>query len=73
MNYPYPKKAIVKHQDTYRDGGTKTYRVTNFSEIGLKFIYQDYRICSSSKGKFYTNYPGDEDSVEIVDDFIVIE
>jgi len=73
MNYPYPKKAIVKHQNTYKDGGTKTYRVTNFDEIGLKFIYQDFRIRSNSKGKFYTGYPGDEGSVEIVDDFITIE
>ena len=73
MNYPYPKKAIVKHHDTCKDGGTKLYHVTNFDEIGLKFIYQDFRIRSNSKGKFYTNYPGDDDSVEIVDNFIVIE
>ena len=73
MNYPYPKKAIVKHQDTCRDGGTKTYSVTNFDEIGLKFIYQDYRIRSSGKGKFYTDYPGDEGSVEILKEFIIVE
>lgn len=73
MNFPYPKKAIVKHQDTYRDGGTKTYRVVNFDEIGLKFIYQDFRIRSTSKGKFYTGYPSDEGSVEIVGDFITIQ
>lgn len=67
------KKAIVKHQDTYRDGGTKTYRVTNFNEIGLKFIYQDFRLNSNAKGKFYTDYPGDEGSVEILKEFIVVE
>ena len=73
MNYPYPKKAIVKHQDTYRDGGTKTFRVINEEEIGLKYIFQDFRIRSTSKGKFYTGYPGEEDSVEIVHQFIHIQ
>jgi len=73
MNYPYPKKARIKHQDTYRDGGTKTYTVINFDEIGLKFIYQDFRIGSNAKGKFYTDYPGDEGSVEILKEFVIVE
>jgi hypothetical protein len=73
MNYPYPKKAIVKHQDTYRDGGTRTFRVENSEEIGLKFIYQDFRIRSTSKGKFFTNYPSDSGATEIVESFIEIQ
>jgi hypothetical protein len=73
MNYPYPKKSIVKYEDTYKDGGTKTYRVTNFDEIGLKFIYQDFRLNSNAKGKFYTGYPGSEGAVEILKEFIVVE
>lgn len=73
MNYPYPKKSIVKHQDTYRDGGTKTYRVINFDEIGLKFIYQDFRMLSSARGKFYTAHPDDKDAVEILKAFIIVE
>jgi hypothetical protein len=73
MNYPYPKKAIVKHQDTYRDGGTKIFRVENSEEIGLKFIYQDFRIRSTSKGKFYTDYPSDSGAQEILDSFLEIQ
>ena len=73
MNYPYPKKAIVKYQDTYLDGGTKIFRVMNEDEIGLKSIYQDFRILSTSKGKFYTEYPGESGSQEIVNCFLEIQ
>lgn len=72
MNYPYPKKAIVKHQDTYKDGGTKTFRVINEEEIGIKFIYQDFRIRSTTKGKFYTDYPSDSGAQEIINSFLEI-
>ena len=72
MNYPYPKKALVKYKDTYRDGGTKTFEVQNSEEIGIKFIFQDFRIRSTSKGKFYTGYPGETESQEIVDSFIEV-
>ncbi len=73
MNYPYPKKAKIKYKTSYKDGGTKMYYVLNKNEIGLDFVFQDFRINSTSKGKFYTNYPGDIDSVEIINSFIEIE
>ena len=73
MNYPYPKKAKIKYKTSYKDGGTKMFEVLNKDEIGLDFIFQDFRLGSTSNGKFYTNYPGGENSVEIINSFLVIE
>lgn len=74
MKYPYPKKAkLRKSHTTYKDGGTKRYSVSNAGEIGLEFIYQDFRIRSTTKGKFYVGYPGDEGSEEIIDSFVEFE
>lgn len=71
--YPYPKKARLKYKDSYLDGGTKEFKVLNEEEIGLRYIYQDFRLSSTAKGKFYTGYPGYEDSEEIVSSFVEIE
>jgi hypothetical protein len=73
MNYPYPKKAILKYKGSYLDGGTKEFKVLNEEEIGLKYIYQDFRMLSSARGKFYTAHPDDKDAVEIIDSFIDIQ
>lgn len=72
MKYPYPKKAKIKYVTSYRDGGTKQYEVLNSEEIGIKHIFQDFRMCSTSQGKFFTGYPGEKDSVEIIDSFVEI-
>lgn len=75
MKYPYPKKAILKSKasDSYKDGGTLIFNVINKSSVGIEKIYQDFRIHSSSKGKFYTAYPGDKDAEEIIDSFIIFQ
>ena len=73
MNYPYPKKAKIKYETSFLDGGTKRFIVLNKDEIGLDFVFQDFRLGSTSNGKFYTNYPGDIDSVEIINSFVEIE
>lgn len=72
MNYPYPLKAILIYEDSYFDGGTRQFRVENYEEIGLKYIFQDYRLQSTSQGKFYTGYPGLSGSQEIITSFIEI-
>lgn len=73
MNYPYPKKALLEYADSYLDGGTKKFKVLNEEEIGLKYIYQDFRIMTTSKGKFFTGYPEYKDSVEIIDSFVIVQ
>jgi len=73
MNYPYPKKAIIKYVNAYKDGGTKQFEVLNSEEIGIKHIFQDFRLHSTSQGKFFTDYPGGSASVEIIDTFIDIQ
>ncbi len=73
MNYPYPKKARIKYKGSYLDGGTKEFKVLNEEEIGLKYIYQDFRIGSNAKGKFYTAHPDDKDAVEIISSFVDIQ
>lgn len=72
-SYPYPKKAILRFEDAYLDGGTKRYSVVNSEEIGISNIWQDFRIQSTSKGKFYTGYPGNAFAHEVVDSFLIIE
>ena len=72
MNYPYPKKAKLEYISSFKDGGTKQFRVLNMHEIGIGYVYQDFRMLSTSKGKFYTGYPGEKDSTEIIDSFVEI-
>jgi len=72
--YPYPKKAKVKFYDSYKDGGTKIFRVINNQEIGLAEIYQDFRMdATTTRGKFYTSYPGYSGAQEILANFVEIE
>jgi hypothetical protein len=73
MKYPYPKKAILEYKGSYLVGGTKEFKVLNEEEIGLKYIYQDFRIVSTARGKFYTEYPEYKDAVEIIDSFVIIQ
>lgn len=71
--YPYPKKALLKFKEVYKDGGTKLYEVLNSEEIGIKFIWQDFRLQSTSPGKFYTGYPGNAFAEEVISHFLIIE
>lgn len=70
--YPYPKKAIVKFEDAYLDGGTRCYKVINFDEIGIKHLYQDFRLNTppDAEGKWYTSYPGNG-AIEVVSSFVL--
>lgn len=75
MRYPYPIKAILltPPREVYKDGGTEEYRVKNADEVGLKYIYKDFRINSKTKGKYFTKYPTDTSGQEIVSSFIIHE
>lgn len=58
--HPYPKKVIVNKvaTDHYKDGGTAMHKVLNPEEVGYNELYQDYRMGSTSQGKWFDAYPG---------------
>ncbi len=46
------------------------FKVLNSEEVGIKKVYQDFRLQTTSQGKYYTAYPGSKDSTEIIKHFI---
>ncbi len=65
-----PVQISVPAFDAYMDGGTLEFKVLNPEEVGIASVYQDFRLDSTSKGKYYTGYPGYPNSTEIIDNFI---
>ena len=58
------------HWTTARDGGTKLFKVFNVEETGISEVYQDFRINSETKGKFFTAYPNSHNAEIIPDENI---
>jgi len=68
-------KFKIKFSAAALDGGTKEFYVVTPKTLVAKYIYQDFRLMSETKGKFFDKYPGDagakmldESQIEIVED-----